>query len=203
MAAFSSTTLNPTPVVVLHLNGRGYSLDGNGGGKPNSVVATFTGKPGVNPVSTDQFGIVGKLNGVIRGTSPLGSGSAVLHLDAVIPDAVSNHLTFTAKVRQAAGITTWFNSEFNGNSAGSPIFDLVGDGGLNPQTLNYRATLQGIGDEHGWIVGMAGKLGTHTSQTVSGAEFLAPVTAKISGKVQGQVVSDSTSDIQAELITGN
>jgi hypothetical protein len=199
----SSSALHPTPVVVLHLHGRGYSLEGDGGDKPNSIVATFTGKPGANPANTDQIAIVGKLNGLIHGTSPLGAGSAAFHLDAVIPDAISHQLILTAKVRQGGGSMAWFNAEFDGNSGGSPIFDLTGDGAANQQTLGYRAGLLGIGTERGWALSIAGKLGTYSSQAVGGAAFLAPVTVRISGRVQGQVISDSTSDIQAELITGN
>jgi hypothetical protein len=198
--SISSSTLSPTPAVVLNLHGRGYSLDGNGGGKSNAIVATFAGKPGVNPASPDQLGIVGKLKGLIHGTSPLGPGSAVFNLDSVIPDVVSNRLTLTAKVRQSSGTMSWFNAEFNGNGEGNPIFNLTGDGGLNPSIPSYRATLLGIGSGRGWTLGLTGKLGTYTSQNFSGAEFLAPVTAKISGRVQGQVVADSTSDIQADLV---
>jgi hypothetical protein len=198
----ASTTANSTPKVTLTIDGPGFTLDGEGHSTPNSIHLKFSGQPGPNPDDTSQMGIVGKLTGTMAGASPLGEKSAAINLETVITDVTFSTLTIQAEVEQTSRQMLLLNVDYNGNSEGNPVFDLTGSGQINHSAQTYRFTAKGIGAEKGWTLTVSGNLGTNTSSSVPGAQFVAPVTAEVTGKVQGQAVSGSTTDIEAELVNG-
>jgi hypothetical protein len=199
----ASTPAQPAPVVTLSFHGNGYTLNGQGGSTPNSIQLRFTGHPGPNPVNTSQTGIVGKLTGTMSGRTPFGEKSAIINLDTVIEDVVSTPLKIQAQVEQSSKRMLLFNADFNGNGAGNPVFDLTGSGQVNHSADTYRFMAHGIGLEKGWNLTVTGTLADRPSNVFPGTQFSAPATAQVTGKIQGQVVSGSTTDIQAELISGN
>jgi hypothetical protein len=148
------------------------------------------------------MGIVGKLTGTLSGASPIGEKSAAINLDTVITDVTFNTLTIQAEVEQTSRQMLLFNVDYNGNSDGNPVFDLIGSGQINASAQTYRFAAKGIGAEKGWTLTVSGNLGTNISSAVPGAQFVAPATAQVTGKVQGQAVSGSTTDIEAELVNG-
>ena len=184
----TSTAAKPTPTVTLTFRGPGYSLDGNGGSTENSINLKFVGQPGT---AGTNAGIVGRLTGTVRGKSPLGEKSGSIDLSTIIQDATADELILTNKVTQNSKKMLLYTADLNGK------------GTINSAKHTYRFTITGLGDAKGSTLSVNGNLGPVTSSILTNVTFDAPVTGTAKGKIKGQVISATTSNITAEVITGN
>ena len=197
------------PVVTMQLKGSGYNLDGNGGATLNKITAKFTGSPGTDPnTPSGPQAIIGTLTMNITGTTQLGTNHANLTINAMIPGSTADApfvsepvpLSLDAKVIQSSKRMLLYGYDFEGKYATNANYDLTGTGSVGKSI--YHFSVKGIGDQKGWSLTASGQLGTYQSRVRPGTNFLAPITATVKGKIQGQTVSEVTSNITAELITG-
>ncbi|HVV02011.1 MAG TPA: hypothetical protein VHH88_11655 [Verrucomicrobiae bacterium] len=199
-----SKSAKSATTVTLTLKGSGYSLDGNGGAALNKVMAKFVGQPGLDPSNTDNPPtIIGKLTGKITGASPLGEKKGSFSLDALLPESTSTPLALSAQVVQSGNKLVLYSFDFEGSGGTNPDFDLKGNGNINTAKETYNFRVKGAGPERGWSLRVNGDQGTYTGGSeLPDFTFLAPVSATAKGKIQGQSVSDQTTNITAEVITG-
>lgn len=205
----SSGKSKNNPIVTMQLKGSGYNLDGNGGATLNKITARFAGSPGADPNAPGGLqAIIGKLTMKITGTTQLGTNHANVVIDAMIPGSTADApfvsesvpLSLSAKVLQSSKRMLLYGYDFEGKYATNADYDLTGTGSVSKN--NYRFSVKGVGDQKGWSLNVNGALGIYESQERPGTNFLAPASATVKGKIQGQTVSEQTTNISAELITG-
>jgi hypothetical protein len=188
-------TKNNLADISLKAKGPGGLVNGDGTAETGSIDLQFTGQPGPNPFNTNFAAIiVGKLNGNIKGKSPLGSKTAKFqNVIAGIPNSSPyNPLSgFDIGVLQADKKQQFFGSEFTGN------------GSIKNNT--WKGSIKGIGWSKGSKVNINGNLGLYTNNISTNAiAFAAPSTFAADGKIQGQsfkgAALQALGEINAQLV---
>jgi hypothetical protein len=163
--------------------GPGYTVDGSGLPTTalNSISLKFVGQPAISPLNPNPFRIVGNLNGVIHGPTPLAMGGTTVlpSVQAVINGSRSNSVSLNVDVVQSQKRMVVFANGGTGT-------------GILGATNSYKFNLLGTGENSGYASLTSGILGPYTNFMVSSnVIFQAPVTAQMKGKVKGQLVSGS------------
>jgi hypothetical protein len=158
----------------------------------NSISLKFVGQPGISPLNNNPFRLVGNLNGVIRGPTPLAMGGTTVlpALQAVISGSRSNLVTINTDVVQSQRCMLIFDNGATGN------------GSIGP-TNSFKFDILGTGSSSGYALLTSGTLGSYRGQnSQSNVTFLAPISAQFKGKIKGQVVSGSinSGQINAGLV---
>ena len=181
-------TAGSNVTATIFARGPGYTVDGSGLPTTtlNSISLKFVGQPGTSPLAGNPFRIVGSLNGVIRGPTPLAMGGTTVlpSVQAVINGSRSNSVSLNVDVAQSQKRMVVFA---NGGT---------GTGTLGA-TNSYKFNVLGTGENSGYAYLLSGVLGPYTNFMVSSnVIFEAPITAQIKGKVRGQIISGSVTSGQ-------
>jgi hypothetical protein len=181
-------TAGSNVTATIFARGPGYTVDGSGLPTTalNSISLKFVGQPAISPLNPNPFRIVGNLNGVIHGPTPLAMGGTTVlpSVQAVINGSRSNSVSLNVDVAQSQKRMVVFA---NGGT---------GTGTLGA-TNSYKFNVLGTGENSGYAYLLSGVLGPYTNFMVSSnVIFEAPITAQIKGKVRGQIISGSVTSGQ-------